>query len=153
MTRLLTTSVLALGALVAVDSASAQSRFGVGAGYDFDSEAPLVSAQVRTGRMATVPIRLNPNLDVYFPGNSVTALQFNVNALYDFGIANASFTPYAGIGLGVGYIKAGGKSDTDPGANFVFGAEFNAPAMRPYLQLQVTTTNAAGAAIAAGLLF
>ena len=153
MPRFLTTSVLALGALVAVDSASAQTNFGLGAGYSFDSpEAPFISAQVRTGRGVAIPLRFNPHADFYFQEN-LTAFQVGLNGLYDFGVANASFTPYAGIGLGIGYNKVenANEGDAELGAQFLFGAEFNAPATRPYLQLQISTNR--GAAIAGGLMF
>ena len=153
MTRLLTTSVLALGALVAVDSASAQTRFGLGAGYNFDGpDAPFVSAQIRTGRGVALPLRFNPHVDVLIPGNGYTAIQAGFNGIYDFGVANASFTPYAGIGLGVGYDKVKNvDGDAELGAQFLFGAEFNAPVTRPYLQLQVATNRGAG--IAGGIMF
>ena len=154
MTRLLTTSVLALGALVAVDSASAQSRFGLGAGYNFDSpDAPFVSAQVRTARGMAIPLRFNPHVDVLIPGGGDISIQGGLNGLYDFGVANASFTPYAGIGLGVGYDKRDedDEGDADLGAQFLFGAEFHTTMTRPYLQLQIATNRGAG--LAAGILF
>ncbi len=157
MKRLLTTSVLALGALVAAADTSAQTRFGLGAGFEFDDDAPFVSAQMRTSRGVSIPLRFNPHVDFLFPGDDKTKFQVGLNGLYDFGVSNVSFTPYAGVGLAIGYAKEPGRNgddpDIEPGANFLFGAEFNTATARPYLQLQVSTTRAMGASISGGILF
>ena len=153
MKRLLTTSVLALGAFVAAADTSAQTRFGLGGGYSFDDpDAPFISAQIRTSRGASIPVRFNPHADFFFEENR-TAFQVGLNGLYDFGVSNVSFTPYVGLGLGVGYDKAENADEGDAklGAQFLFGAEFNAPTVRPYLQVQISTNRGAG--IGAGILF
>ncbi len=156
MTRLFTTSAFALATLVSVNTAAAQTRFGLGGGYDFDADTPFVSLQARTQPGVSIPLRFNPSLDVLLPNKGTEfQAQLNLNALYDFGAGmTTSFTPYAGIGFAVGYKKDDNKKgDAEPGANFLFGAEFNRPSARPYLQLQISTTNAQGVGIGAGIMF
>ncbi len=65
-----------------------------------------------------------------------------------------NFVPYAGVGLGVGYLKPdNAKKDISLGANFLFGAEFGTSRVRPYAQLQISTTKNTGAGVAGGLIF
>ena len=155
MTRFLTTSALALAALVSVNTAAAQTRFGLGADYQFDDDIAFVSIQARTSPGVSIPLRFNPSVDIFLPKKNVNFQgQLNLNALYDFGAGmTTSFTPYAGVGFAIGYVKTDDKSDAEPGANFLFGAEFNRPSARPYLQLQISTTDAGGVGIGGGILF
>lgn len=150
---LLALGALSLGALAPV--AHAQTAFGVGGGFDTDADAAFLTVQARTARGVTFPVRVNPQFDLYFPGDNFTQLQGNLNLLYDFGVNNVAFTPYAGAGLGVGYLRNDitDNSDISLGANFIFGAEFGNSRARPYAQLQISTTKNTGAAVAGGIMF
>ncbi|HYE58399.1 MAG TPA: P44/Msp2 family outer membrane protein [Rhodothermales bacterium] len=151
-------SFLALVALTLgtfAPAARAQTEFGIGGGFDTDADAAFLTAQARTARGVSFPVRFNPQFDFYLPGDNLTQFQGNLNVLYDFGTNNVAFIPYAGIGLGVGYWKPDNvDADISLGANFLFGAEFGPNSrVRPYVQLQISTTKATGAAVAGGVLF
>jgi len=152
-----TASLLALGALslgALAPAANAQTAFGVGGGFDTDADAAFLTVQARTPRGASFPVRVNPQFDLYFPGDNITQLQGNLNLLYDFSVNNTTFTPYAGAGLGVGYYKPdNADTDINLGANFIFGAEFGMGRARPYAQLQISTTRNTGAGVAGGIMF
>jgi len=146
-----TFSLLALGALVLAPVASAQARFEVGAGYDFDREAAFIGAGARTP-LRSFPITLAPHVDFYFRDN-VTDFQGNLDGLYSF--PGNSFSPYVGAGLALNYFKVKGRdSDVNAGLNLLFGAEFNsASRLRPYAQMRATINDGTAIGLGAGVIF
>ncbi len=63
---LLALAALSLGAFA--PTAQAQMAFGIGGGFDTDADAAFLTAQGRTARGVSFPVRLNPQFDFYFPG-------------------------------------------------------------------------------------
>jgi hypothetical protein len=70
----------------------------------------------------TLPIVINPLLDWYFV-DDLNFWTLKANALYPIGVDNATFTPYAGGGLGI-YTASGDniENETEFGLNILFGA-------------------------------
>lgn len=159
MKKLALLAALGLTSFGLAPTASAQSQLGVGGGYDVDREAPFIGAHARVGT-PSLPIRFAPGVDFYFVddigGQSVTSMQFNVNALYDIGRQyTTTFTPYVGAGLGIAYSKVEDlDSDTNTGLNLVFGAEFGQNSrLRPYVQSQLTFADGTAVNLGGGVLF
>ena len=157
---LLSASLFLVLGLLGPSTAQAQVKLGPRLGFDAgDVEGAFIGADVRFGT-AALPVTLNPTFDIYFP-DAGSFWGLSGNALYTFGINNQVFDPYAGGGLGVyrrsidvGTVDA---SSTDLGLNFLFGAEFSAGGLSPFLEAQVTPIFADGSStlftIKGGLLF
>ena len=142
-----------LVAATTAGTASAQlTNFSLGprVGYDFDWEALTIGVDARAG-MGTLPVDFNVTLDYFFLEKyevlnddfSRSLFKLTANAIYEFGIDNQAFTPYAGGGLaisrysldydtGFGNVDA---SDTNVGLNVIGGAYFGSGSMRPFAQL------------------
>jgi opacity protein-like surface antigen len=116
-----------------VSFASDDVDFGVGAHLDYPMNRLFNNA----------PIFAQVGLDVFFPGNDVTYLELNWNALYKFRIQNSPLAPYAGAGLNFAYAKTGGGcsgdcSNSDLGLNLVGGMQFpNAGRLLPFVQVRL----------------
>jgi len=176
------TFITALVLFAGVQHAHAQFSIGVQGGYNLDAFTDegveegtyFVGGQARLG-LAGVPIIINPNADYYFNQiDDATVLQFNADVLVPFGPANAVFTPYAGLGLGVTQVSFDPdtpilgnlleSSETDYGVNLIGGATFGSGPIRPFGQARVTFGDhlaflnedgegGAGYALMGGLLF
>jgi opacity protein-like surface antigen len=157
MTKRTTLSALfALALLATVPQAQAQTDLSIGprVGYETDSESFFVGGDARIG-VETLPIRISPTFDYFFIDDvtvagveaSSTLFQITGNALYEFGIDNTTFTPYAGAGLS--YIRQSvdvsgdnipggsqfGGSSSEIGLNLLGGAEFtNVGGFAPFVQ-------------------
>lgn len=116
-------------------------------------------ADARVGSPA-LPVMINGSFDFYLTDDietggedlSQTIFAVDINALYEFGIDNPAFTPYAGGGLaitrssveevtvdtGFGTGTFGGGSDTEVGLNLVGGARFPVGSFEPFAQLNAT---------------
>jgi hypothetical protein len=135
-TRTTLSALFALLLLAAVP-AQAQTAISIGprVGYETDAESIFVGADARIG-VAALPIRLNPTFDFFLLneddfGNDASQIQLTVNALYELGIENTTFTPYAGGGLS--YVRRSfdvpedvdiEDSNSEIGLNVIGGAEF-----------------------------
>ncbi|MEF8795501.1 MAG: outer membrane beta-barrel protein [Salinivenus sp.] len=165
--------ILALG-LLAPTSAEAQTSFKIGPRLgipvgDFDDAASVylgADARLTTEALPVVP---NASFDYYFTdvdGYSLFAI--DLNALYEFGVDNQAFTPYAGGGLAItrasidspsvsfgGQTFGGGStSNTEVGLNIVGGARFPLGSVEPFAQLNATLGgDAQRLGITGGLLF
>lgn len=160
----------------------AQFRLGIQGGYNLDAftedgveeGAFQLGGQAQFG-LANLPLVINPSVDYFFNGiDDVNVLQFNVDALFTFGVDNTLFTPYAGAGLGITRVAL--KADipllgnlveaeeTNYGLNVLGGAIFGEGPVQPYVQARVTIGDhlafinengekGAGYALIAGLLF
>lgn len=149
-------AALTLSTFGLTTGARAQSQLGVGIGYDVDVEAAFAGAHFRFAP-ASLPFQISPGFDYYFV-DGVTALQFDINALYDIGVDNQAFTPYIGAGLGIGYVEAEGLGDndsnTDTGLNLIFGAKFGFNSLQPYVQAKGTLGGGiTGVGVSGGVLF
>lgn len=110
-----------------------------------------------------LPVVPNASFDYYLTdveGTSYFAV--DLNALYEFGVDNQQFTPYAGGGIGItrssfefqSEFVSGSGSDTEIGLNLVGGARFPMGSVEPFAQLNATLGgNATRLGIAGGLLF
>jgi opacity protein-like surface antigen len=146
--------LLALG-LLGPTTADAQTnvqlgpRLGIPVGDVSDAGGDLfLGADARIETQA-LPVVINPSFDFYFMddlragGRSVGQSLFtiDVNALYEFGVDNQAFTPYAGGGLGItrysidADFRNSNTSDTDVGLNIVGGARFPLGSVQPFAQL------------------
>lgn len=155
----------ALFLLVGLNDAHAQATIEVGprAGFDVggDVEELFIGADGRIG-LASLPVLLNPAFDYYFTEDNLTVFQFSANALYEFGIDNQMFTPYAGAGIGftrvsidtdVGDFFGFDTSSTETGINLIGGAQFETGNLKPYVQAQITLGDIDLFTIGGGLLF
>lgn len=162
MKKLITLSSLAILLLFSqpLDShAQAAIDVGIRGGGDLgDVQELFVGAEVRVSTFV-LPVIIAPGVNYYFVEEG-TYLQFDANALYEFGIDNQVFTPYAGAGVGVTYAGdvVHGEGDdlfiadgTDIGLNILFGLYLGTGQLRPYAQVRTklfgdynVTTAAAG---------
>jgi hypothetical protein len=157
MTKRTTLSALfALALLAAVPQAQAQTDLSIGprVGYETDSENFFIGGDARIG-VETFPVRINPTFDYFFVDGNITLFQITGNALYEFGIDNTTFTPYAGAGLSYLRSSIGNVSNSDVGLNLLGGAEFtNVGGFVPFVQGEfVVGGNASPFKITGGLLF
>lgn len=147
--------IFALGFLLlpGAQRAQAQSQVELGPriGYDFDDiEELFIGADFRISRV-DLPVVINPGFDYYFVGEEDgvegNAWTLDVNALYEFGVDNQAFTPYAGGGLII--VRASVENgrevdDTGLGLNVVGGAVFETESnIRPFAQLKFTIAGGA----------
>ena len=160
--------------------AQAQIELGPRVGYEIDQfDALTLGGDVRVST-AALPVQINGTVDYFFlddvsqdfgNGDSFEAsqrlLKFAVNGLFEFGIDNQYFTPYAGPGLSVTRYSLSSDADidgqnvdfdddseTDVGLNAVGGAEFGLGGLRPFVQAEfVLLGDAEPVQLTAGLLF
>ncbi|PSQ82508.1 MAG: hypothetical protein BRD44_07995 [Bacteroidetes bacterium QS_7_67_15] len=181
-TSLAPPALLALLLLAAAPQARGQAQIELGprVGYEIDQlNAFALGGDVRVST-AALPVQLNGSVDYFFlddasfsdnAGNSVEAsqnlLKFAVNGLFQFGIDNQYFTPYAGPGLSITRYSVdsdadidgqgmdlGSGSETDVGLNAVGGAEFGVGGLRPFVQAEfVLLGDYEPVQFTAGLLF
>lgn len=153
-TVLVASLILGLGLLVPT-SAEAQTtvklgpRLGVPVGDVSDAGGNLYFGADARIESEGLPVVINPSFDFYlmddFPvgGQSVGQSLFtiDVNALYEFGVDNEAFTPYAGGGIGItrysldADLRNSSSSDTDVALNIVGGARFPLGNVEPFAQL------------------
>jgi len=146
--------LLAPGAASAQTSVELGPRLGIPVGDISDAGGNLflgADARIETDAL---PVVLNPSLDFYFMddlnlgGTSVSqsVVTLDLNALYEFGVDNEAFTPYAGGGLGFTFYSTDdatvngttvgtSTSDTDVALNIVGGARFPLGNVEPFAQL------------------
>ncbi len=137
--------------LLAPQQADAQVSVEVGPrlGLDVgDIEELFIGADGRIAS-ADLPVVINPAFDYYFVEDvtifgtefNQSVVTFDINALYEFGVDNQAFTPYAGGGLGSirSSIEANGESEseTEIGLNIVGGAQFETGNLRPFVQAKI----------------
>lgn len=165
------TFLIILAAFVSLPASAQLSNIGIGprVGYDFDWESLSIGVDARAG-FGTLPVSFNVAADYFFLEDyegfgadaSQSLIKITANAIYEFGIANAVFTPYAGGGLAFSRysvdVDTGGfgsvdGSDTDIGLNIVGGAYFGAGSMRPFAQLYITTGGGTAVGLSGGVLF
>ena len=161
----LTAFVLLFGVFVGfgLEQAQAQTRIEIGPRLGFDIAGDVEEFFIGFDSRFTIPdfpVILNGNFDYYFVDN-FDFWQLSANILYEFGVDNQSFAPYAGAGLSITRASAdigGGlfgvdASSTDLGLNVVGGAIFGQSKLKPFAQAQLTFGDVDLFTIAGGLLF
>ena len=154
--------ILALFLVATTHEARAQATIEIGprVGYEIDNLNELIiGADARIGT-AALPVVINPAVDYYFV-DGASMIQFTGNALYEFGIDNELFTPYAGAGVAVTRYSVDvdesvieiDNSTTDVGLNVVGGARFGFGNLRPFVQAQLTFGDIEPVSIVGGVLF
>lgn len=142
--------------------AQAQIELGPRAGLDVgDVEDFFIGADVRIG-LGELPVLINPGFNYYFReddefveeltddeiGVDRGLFTVDVNLLYEFGVDNQVFTPYAGGGLMIARFSADPESElpadadlfdeTEVGFNVVGGAAFESGNLKPFVQAKFT---------------
>jgi hypothetical protein len=137
----------------AVDNSAAYDKaIGANVGYDIDADRVFAGAQFRFAPSA-FPIIINPSIETFFV-DGLTWWHFDLNALYPFGVDNTTFTPYAGAGLGLDYIKVDNfDGNTDAGLNLLFGANLGMGRIQPFGETRIRVGDGIGVAVRGGLLF
>lgn len=142
-------------------------RLGIPVGDFADPASIYIGADARI-TTESLPVVPDASFDYYFTdvdGYSLFAI--DLNALYEFGVNNQAFVPYAGGGLGItrasvdsptisigGQTVGGSTSSTDVGLNIVGGARFPLGSVEPFAQLNATLGGDADRlGITGGLLF
>jgi len=117
----------------AARSAPAKQRPSFGLQLNWGSDTDVgIGGRVVFGLKAIAPrtpIDGIVSFDYYFPasvaGVDVTFWEINGNVAYRFTVPTRSaIRPYAGTGLNIGHISAGGGSSTKPGLNLLAGTTF-----------------------------
>ncbi len=159
-------------AVALAPSAFAQFDLGVRAGFDIEAEDPFVGVEARIALpVGNLPLMLQPSFDYFITGDGGDGIggvgfdynvyQIDVNVLYPFGVNNESFTPYAGVGLGITYwsfdysglgVNAD-DSETDIGLNIVGGAMFGSGNLRPFAQARFMLGGGELFSLMGGVLF
>lgn len=158
----LTAVVVAL--MLSVGAAKAQGitvELGPKVGFDVagDIEELFVGADARF--RTSLPVVLNAAFDYYFTESELTVWQLGLNALYEFGIDNEVFTPYAGAGLGITRFSVDidtpigdfNSSSTEAGINLIGGARMEMGTVGLFGQAQLTFGDPDIIGLAAGVLF
>ena len=127
-------AALLVSLTMAAAPAAAQSTSYVGMriGYNFRSEEPLVSAHLQVPM--TSQIYFYPSLDVYAPetGNRIG---FNGDVKVRLPSSSAMGPRlYAGAGIGVTNRNEDGFSNSDIGANLLFGVESQIGWLHPFAE-------------------
>jgi hypothetical protein len=101
--------------------------------------------------------------DWFFPDESgnadVTYWEINGNLAYNFAIEGApSISPYVGAGLNIAhasvdYLDEPGRSNTDVGLNFLFGTQFDAKSIIPYVEIRGVIEGGDQVVFTGGILF
>ena len=162
----LTAFVLLFGVFVGfgLEQAQAQTQIEIGprAGFDLagNVEEFFIGFDSRFA-LSNFPVLLNGTFDYYFV-DGFDLWQLSFNALYEFGVDNQSFSPYAGAGIGISRVSSdldqgvlGGIDDStnDLGLNLIGGATFGVGNLKPFAQAQITFGDVELFALTGGLLF
>lgn len=160
-------ALFALFVLAAAPQAKAQAQIELGprVGYDIDQLEELsLGADLRISSFA-LPVQINGTFDYYLLGDEYGGLdvfRFTANGLYQFGIDNQYFTPYAGPGLSLTRLSIDddgsfgniNTSETELGLNLVGGAQFSIGTLKPFAQAEfVVGGDYEPVQITGGLLF
>ena len=167
----MTTKLLALSGvaalMLAAGTAQAQvrtspgirepARFGFQVSYGDDSNFG-VGGRVRYGMQSlfpNAPLSSIASAEIYFPGNSVTWLDFNYNVVYNFRPAGApKLTPYAGGGLNFVHVSGGGTSASRLGLNVLGGTEFRSTGrVTPFAEIRLSMGDASQLVLTGGIKF
>lgn len=146
--------IAAFAFLLAPQQATAQTEIEVGPRIGIDvGDASDIGGDFFIGAEGRItpenfPVAINPSLDYYFVDvDGYSLFAFDINALYEFGIDNEAFTPYAGGGLG--FIRSSYETDlgfgagtvsgsnTEIGLNLIGGAEFEMEGFKPFVQAKI----------------
>ena len=132
-------------------------------GFDVagDVEEPFIGLDARFS--TTLPVIINPTFDYYFTEENFTLWQIALHALYEFGVANEMFTPYAGGGISLTrssfdlpddpFFDDIDASDSSVGLNGIAGAKFPVGGVDLFGQVQLTVGDVDMVALAVGALF
>lgn len=163
------TAILFLGiGLTAPLTAQAQTNFKVGPrlgiplGDLADGTSLFFGADARLTTDA-LPVVPNVSFDYYSTdADNFSVYAVDLNALYEFGIDNQSFVPYAGGGIGITNTSVDVQTQTgtrsvsnsDTALNLVGGARFPLQSVEPFVQLNATLGgDAQRLGLAGGVLF
>ncbi|GIV59010.1 MAG: hypothetical protein KatS3mg043_0099 [Rhodothermaceae bacterium] len=154
---------VALLTLLPVSHSLAQTRIEIGPRLGIDAggdiEELFIGADARIGLVA-FPLVLNPVFDYYFTDDPLTFWQLGLNVLYPLNAPTVDL--YVGGGLGINRASVDADfgdfgnfsaSDTSVGVNLIGGATFNAGALKPFAQAQISLGDVDLFTLAGGLLF
>lgn len=137
-TFLLFVVLLATGASDATAQLALGPRLGIGVG---DVEDPYLGVDVRFDA-PMLPVQASVSGDYYLlDADNVSLYQITADGLFEFGITNQLFTPYAGGGLSLAFMSydiEGLDNDTELGLHVVGGAVFELTSFRPFVQAEFT---------------
>jgi len=122
---LLSFGLLAPGTAEAQTSVQLGPRLGIPVGDLEEGTSVFIGADLRLHN-ESLPVVPNASFDYYFTdADEFSVFAVDLNALYEFGVDNEAFTPYAGGGLGITRSSfdgtTGSVDDTDVGINLVGG--------------------------------
>jgi hypothetical protein len=148
---------LVVGSLVVLASlgfsrvGESQARLGARGGVFLADGDPFVGGEVLVE--VADDLFFNPNVEVAFPNNATRGL-FNFDLHYDFARVNRAFF-WVGAGLAVIYTDPEGRdSETDAGANVLFGVGFNTSGRWiPYVQAKILAADDSDFGLAFGIRF
>ena len=146
---LVVAAVFLLAGAVPPNTATAQvdvsvgPRLGIPVG-DLSDDAGadvFLGGEVRL-KFPEAPVVFKPSLDFYFADDDVNIFTVDLDAVYEFGVDNQVFTPYAGGGLGITSVDVDrgpvDDDDTDLGINITGGARFLVEPVQPFVELEAT---------------
>lgn len=139
-------------------------RLGVPIGDLSNGTSLFLGAEGRVTSPA-LPVIPNVSFDYYLTDvDNFSLIAVDLNVLYEFGVNNQAFVPYAGGGLGI--LRSSSEatnpltgetqsvSNSDVGLNLVGGARFSAGSVDPFVQLNATLGGEGERiGLAGGLLF
>ena len=149
-------------ALAAPRPAHAQFQFGPQIGWASQSIGFGVGARAELSLDQFIPtvkgLGVNGSFDYFFPGNSLTFWEINVNPVYHFAIPNVKISPYAGAGLNLSHTSVSvgnfSASSTNAGLNLLVGSNFPALGkITPFAELRVELRTGGAFVITGGVLF
>jgi hypothetical protein len=148
---LVISSIIAFTLLGLSQTGESQTHLGARAGAFLADGDPFVGGEVLVG--VADDLFFNPNVEVAFADNATKGL-FNFDIHYDFARVNKAFF-WVGAGLAVIYTDPEGRdSETDAGANVLFGVGFNTSGrLIPYVQAKILAADDSDFGLAFGIRF
>lgn len=137
-TLLLLAILFGMGASDAMAQIALGPRAGLGLG---DVEDPYLGVEARFDA-PSLPVQISASGDYYLlEGDGASLFQLTANGIYEFGIDNEMFTPYAGAGLSIGMFSFDSEfldDQTDLALHALGGAVFQVESFRPFVQAEFT---------------
>lgn len=160
--------VIAAAALVAAVSTEGLAQgaarpFNLGGQVSFGGDSDLgIGIRYENQLNSLLPsmptLRAVGSFDLFFPGQGVDWMEFNIGAVYGFSALGSGVTPYAGGGLNIARMSfdlgpLGSSSNTEIGLNVIGGARFRAMGrMTPYAEVRLELGGGEQFVLTAGVL-
>jgi hypothetical protein len=139
---------------VAIPAEEAQAQVAFGPQVNWGSEADFGIGGRLLTNLGGSNFELAGSVDAFFPSGDVDWLEFNANLFYHFHLPDShSVLPYAGGGLNIVNLSAGGDSNTETGLNLGGGLRFPRAGATPFIEARGVISDVDQFVVTGGFLF